>query len=126
MHLIAQIGHLTIETPNLNGMVHEAENLLGLRITAQDDRRVSLTSNSRRAELTFVEAAVPAVRSIGFEAISGMPLTKRSGVFLTLASKSWLWNPMPREPRMALCFVVQAATHSKSTPPFRAINRATI
>ncbi len=70
MHLIAQLGHLTIETANLPVAAQEAQDLLGFRISMRDMDRVSLTSNRRRAEITYIAAACPAVRSIGLEAVS--------------------------------------------------------
>lgn len=70
MHLIAQMGHLTIETPDIEQSVREAEQLLGMRVSSRSEARVGLTSNTRRVELSFISAPSAAVSSIGFEAIS--------------------------------------------------------
>lgn len=68
-HLINQMGHVVLETPDLTASVHEAVNLLGLRITAQDENRAILTSNTRRGELTYVKSGRAAIQSFGLEAI---------------------------------------------------------
>lgn len=68
-NLINQMGHVVLETPDLHASVHEAVNLLGLRVTAQDEEKVVLTSNTRRGELTYVKSLRAAIRSFGLETI---------------------------------------------------------
>lgn len=103
MHLIAQLGHLTLETPNLDRMVHEAENLLGLRITSQHEHQVSLTSNSRRAEITFVRAEAAAVQSIGLEATSAEAVHEAKRRALRAGYE--ILSPQPTAAGSALGFV---------------------
>jgi catechol 2,3-dioxygenase len=66
-HIIRQIGHLVIETPNLDGSVSEATRLMGLRLTHRDPETAVFTSNSRRGEVTYVAGPHAAVRSVGLE-----------------------------------------------------------
>ncbi|KVP93997.1 hypothetical protein WJ96_12570 [Burkholderia ubonensis] len=68
-HLINQMGHVMLETPDLHASVHEAVNLLGLRVTMQDEEKAILTSNTRRGELTYIKSSRAAIRSFGLEAI---------------------------------------------------------
>lgn len=67
-YLVHEMGHLAIETPHLAAVVDEAQNVLGLRVFEQDDDRAVLTSNARRAEITYVRAERSALRSVGLEA----------------------------------------------------------
>jgi catechol 2,3-dioxygenase len=69
-HLIRQLGHLVVETPDLRGSVAEATELLGLRTTSRSEEQAALTSNARRVELTYVAGPGVGVRSVGLEALS--------------------------------------------------------
>jgi len=64
----SQMGHVIIETPDLERSVDEAVGLLGLHVSERNDEYVSLTSNTRAKELTYIKSDVAAVRSIGLEA----------------------------------------------------------
>lgn len=64
----SQMGHLIIETPDLDNSIKEAVGLLGLHVSERNDEFASLTSNNRAKELTYVKSDSAAVRSIGLEA----------------------------------------------------------
>ena len=62
-----QMGHVVIETPDLKQSREEAVTLLGLHVSERNDNFVSLTSNDRSKELTYIASDRAAVRSIGLE-----------------------------------------------------------
>lgn len=68
-HLVSQMGHVIIETADLDRSIAEARHLLGLRATAATEAEVALTSNARRAELTYIRSDRSAVHSIGLEGV---------------------------------------------------------
>jgi len=74
-HLINQMGHVVLETPDLEASVAEATNLLGLRVTSRDKEKAVLTSNTRRGELTYVVGPQAAIQSFGLEAINESALS---------------------------------------------------
>lgn len=69
-YLALQIGQIVVGTPDLAASVKEASNLLGLQTSAEEKDCVSLTSNSRERELTYVSSNKSQVVSIGLEAVN--------------------------------------------------------
>ena len=68
-HLIQQMGHVVISSPDPLGAAKDLQETVGLRISEQDGETVYLTSNSRHHEVTYVKGAGKAV-AIGLEAVS--------------------------------------------------------
>lgn len=64
------IGHVQINVTDMEAVTKEATGILGLRVTRSAERERWLASNGRSAELVLHAAAVNAVRSVGFEAVS--------------------------------------------------------
>lgn len=69
MHFIRQMGHIVFSTPDPGGSARDLSEIIGLHVTAQDDRSVQLTSNERGFEVVYVKGDQPGVLSIGLEAM---------------------------------------------------------
>jgi catechol 2,3-dioxygenase len=67
-YLINQIGHLTLQTPELDKSLKDAQNILGMRVVSVSENRATLTSNTRRGEITYVLGSEPALIAVGVEA----------------------------------------------------------
>jgi hypothetical protein len=59
-----------INTNAMESVVHEATELLGLRVTHADSRQTWLSANGRAAELVLVDASDNAAHTIGLEALT--------------------------------------------------------
>jgi catechol 2,3-dioxygenase len=68
-HLIQQMGHVVISSPDPLGAAKDLQETVGLRISEQDGETIYLTSNNRHHEVTYVKGAGKAV-AIGLEAVS--------------------------------------------------------
>lgn len=75
-YLVNAIGLVQLNVTDLNAMVTESTDVLGLRVTHRDDDMVWLSSNGRRAELVLHRSKENAVRSLGFEAVSNNAVTE--------------------------------------------------
>ena len=69
-YLVNAIGLVQLNVTDLNAMVTESTDVLGLRVTHRDDDMAWLSSNGRKAELVLHRSQENAVRSLGFEAVS--------------------------------------------------------
>lgn len=102
-HLIRQLGHLVLETPDLEASVAEATELMGLRVTCRGRDQAVLTSNTRRGELTFVAGERAAVRSVGLEAESESAVAE--ALQRVRKSRCEILSTMPIAPGAASGFV---------------------
>lgn len=68
-HLIRQMGHIAIATPDLEASAADLVDLVGLKVTERRDGRLFLSSNERHHEVSLVEAARPGVVAVGLEAM---------------------------------------------------------
>lgn len=69
-HLVHALGHIKINTTNINAVVHDATDILGLHVTHRDDTQVWLSSNGRDAELVLRKADENSTHTIGLEALT--------------------------------------------------------
>lgn len=69
-YLVNSVGHVQLNVVDVDAMVRESCDILGLRVTRQKAGTVWLSSNGRMAELVLHEAPENAIRSLGFEAVS--------------------------------------------------------
>jgi catechol 2,3-dioxygenase len=70
MHLVHAIGHVKINTNVLDAVVHEATEILGLRVTYSDSSQAWLSSNGRAAELVLLKSNENATHTLGLEALT--------------------------------------------------------
>ncbi len=68
-HLIQQMGHVVISSPDPLGAARDLQETVGLRITEQTAEAVYLSSNTRHHEVTYVKGEGRAV-VIGLEAVN--------------------------------------------------------
>lgn len=66
--LISEMGHVSIQTTDVEGSLFDATHLLGLQETERTGEAVYLSSNDRHHELVYVDSAVNGVDSLGFVA----------------------------------------------------------
>lgn len=66
--VIAQMGRVSIQTPDVDGAVAEAQTLLGLSETRRDGNGVNLAASDAGSELTYIEGSTNAIQSIGLRA----------------------------------------------------------
>jgi catechol 2,3-dioxygenase len=79
MYLVHALGLMNFEVNDLGAAVKEATDIIGLRLVHQADGLAVLTSNARRAELVYRQAAntAPArVASIGLQAYDAAAVEK--------------------------------------------------
>ena len=69
-HLVHAIGHIKLNTNQIDAMLRDATDILGLRISGESHGMVWLSANGRAAELVLVEAAENSAHSIGLEAMT--------------------------------------------------------
>jgi catechol 2,3-dioxygenase-like lactoylglutathione lyase family enzyme len=69
-HLVHAIGHVKINTNAMDAVVHEATELLGLRVTHADNRQTWLSANGRAVELVLVDSPNNEAHTIGLEALT--------------------------------------------------------
>lgn len=69
-YLVNALGHVQLNVVDVDSMVRESCDILGLRVTREENGCVWLSSNGRSAELVLHEASENAIRSVGFEAVS--------------------------------------------------------
>ena len=70
MHLVHALGHIKINTTDIDGVVRDATEILGLHVTHSDDRQTWLSSNGRAAELVLVKSDENETHTIGLEALT--------------------------------------------------------
>ena len=68
--LARQMGHVVIGTPNMQSSLVEATEILGLQLVNKGKAEISLTSNSKERELTYISADKACVVSVGIEALN--------------------------------------------------------
>lgn len=69
-HLVHAIGHMKIDTTDVDGVVRDATEILGLHVTHRTPEQVWLSSNGRAAELVIQAASENAAHTIGLEALT--------------------------------------------------------
>ncbi len=69
--LIREMGHVSIQTNDIEGSIFDATQLLGLRVTERTGNEVYLAANSVHHELTYVESDVNGIHSLGLIAQNG-------------------------------------------------------
>jgi catechol 2,3-dioxygenase-like lactoylglutathione lyase family enzyme len=69
-YLVNSIGHVQLNVADMNAVVRDATEILGLHVTRSETRQTWLASNGRRVELVLHSTDANAVRSIGFETVS--------------------------------------------------------
>lgn len=74
-YLVTTIGHVQLNVIELDAMLKESTEILGLRVTHQAEEEVWLSSNGRKVELVLHRSDENSVRSIGFEALSSEAVT---------------------------------------------------
>ncbi|WGF89991.1 VOC family protein [Marinivivus vitaminiproducens] len=68
-HLIRQMGHVAIATPDPAGSAADLADIVGLKVTDRRDDRIFLSSNQRHHEVTLIRSEAPGVLAVGLEAI---------------------------------------------------------
>jgi catechol 2,3-dioxygenase len=69
-YLVNSIGHVQLDVTDIDAVIRDATEILGLHVTRREDGFAWLACNGRRVELVLREAAANAAASIGFEAVS--------------------------------------------------------
>ncbi|MEJ8476122.1 VOC family protein [Roseibium algae] len=69
-YLVNSIGHVQLNVTDVDALVKESTDILGLHVTRATDETVWLSSSGRQAELVLHRADENSVRSIGFDALS--------------------------------------------------------
>jgi catechol 2,3-dioxygenase len=69
-YLVNSMGHVQLNVVDVDALVRESCDILGLHVTREEAGCVWLSSNGRMAELVVHEASENAIRSLGFEAVS--------------------------------------------------------
>ena len=69
-YLVNAIGHVQLNVIDVEALVKESTEILGLHVTRESENQVWLSSNGRAAELVLHRSDENSVRSIGFEALS--------------------------------------------------------
>jgi catechol 2,3-dioxygenase len=75
-YLVNAIGHVQLNVLDVEALVKESTEILGLHVTRRESDVVWLSSNGRQAELVLHSANENSVRSIGFEALSADAVTE--------------------------------------------------
>ncbi len=70
MHLVFGIGHIKMNARDVAAVVHDATEILGLRITKQTDQETWLSSNGRKVELVVYKSQENSCHTIGLEALT--------------------------------------------------------
>lgn len=68
-HLIRQMGHVAIATPDPEGSARDLAEVVGLRVTDRRDGGIFLSSNQRHHEVSFRAGVHREVLAIGLEAM---------------------------------------------------------
>lgn len=69
-YLVNAIGHVQLNVVDVDALVKESIDVLGLHVTRSTDETVWLSCNGRQAELVLHKSDENSVRSIGFDAVS--------------------------------------------------------
>lgn len=69
-YLVNSIGHVQLNVVNVDALVKESTDILGLHVTHQSDDYTWLSSNGRKVELAIHRSSENSVRLLGFEAVS--------------------------------------------------------
>ncbi|MGI3185588.1 VOC family protein [Nioella aestuarii] len=69
-YLVNAMGHVQLNVMDVDALVRESVEILGLRVTREEAGCVWLSSNGRMAELVLHEAGENSMRALGFEAVS--------------------------------------------------------
>lgn len=69
-YLVNAIGHVQLNVVDVDALVKESTDVLGLHVTNREGDTVWLSSSGRKAELVLHKADENSVRSIGFDALS--------------------------------------------------------
>jgi catechol 2,3-dioxygenase len=69
-HLVFGIGHIRMNVRDVDAVLHDATEILGLRITNQIGGETWLSSNGRKAELVISASDENACHTIGLEALT--------------------------------------------------------
>jgi catechol 2,3-dioxygenase len=69
-YLVNSIGHVQINVTDMDSVIADATEILGLYVTRRTDKVAWLSANGRAAELVLHHASANAVRSVAFEAVS--------------------------------------------------------
>lgn len=72
--LIREMGHVSIQTTDVDASIFDATNILGLRVTEKSDREVYLSSNTHHHELVYVDSNTNGIHSLGLIARDGSAL----------------------------------------------------
>src|SRR5688500_9513914 len=68
--LVHAIGHLKLNVAEPEAVIHDATEILGLRVTHRDAGQTWLSSNGRKAELVLLHASENSAHTIGLEALT--------------------------------------------------------
>src|SRR5207302_6649016 len=70
-HLIRQMGHLAVATPDPELSAQDLSEIMGARLVAQTDEMITLSCNSRTVEIGYLKSDKRALLAQGLEAIDG-------------------------------------------------------
>lgn len=69
-HRVFAIGHIKMDTQDVEGLVRDATDILGLRVTRETDDAIWLSANGKAAELIIQQASENACHTVGLEALT--------------------------------------------------------
>ena len=69
-HIVHAAGHMKVNVLDPDAVIRDSTEILGLRVSYQDDSQTWLTSNGRSAELVLVHATENSAHTIGLETLT--------------------------------------------------------
>ncbi|WP_127091978.1 VOC family protein [Aquabacter cavernae] len=69
-HIVHAVGHMKINVSDPAAVIHDATEILGLRVTHQEQGQTWLSSNGRAAELVLLHSDENATHTIALEALT--------------------------------------------------------
>lgn len=69
-HLVFGLGHIKMNVRDMAAGIHDATEILGLRVTRQDARETWLSANGRAAELILYQSDENSCHTVGLEALT--------------------------------------------------------
>lgn len=69
-HLVFGLGHVKLNVRDVDALVRDSTEILGLRVTMGSDKQVWLSSNGRKAELVLLKSDEDSCHTIGLEALT--------------------------------------------------------
>lgn len=67
--MIRQMGYVVVVTPDIQSSARDLSDMLGLRITSENETSITMSSNGKACEIAYVRGNQPGIRAVGLEAM---------------------------------------------------------